>query len=158
MLQGEYRRKAREADRVFGSQDPNAVGPVERKLMQFGEVIGLVVGAFGEGSEDVHMLIQQMAENRAAAMGLRQGREATEAEIGKLVGQIRRSMSTTFVRAQAQCLLSRMNCVGKGYAEAMKRRNWASREEEKMKCERQAQWLGRVRGRNLVRRGQFFLL
>ena len=99
-----------------------------------------MVGAFGEGSEDIHMLIQQMAENRAVAMGLRRGREATEAEFGKLVGQIRRSMSTTFDRAQAQCLLSRMNCVGMGNAEAMKCRHWASREEKKMKCERQAQW------------------
>ena len=75
-----------------------------------------------------------------------------------LVGQIRRSLSTTFVRAQVQCLLSRMDCIGKGVIQAAKRRQWAAKEDERMRRERQAQWLGRVRGTNLVRKGQFFLL
>ena len=50
---------------------------VERKLRQFGEVIGLVVGALGECSEDLHELVQEVAESKAKAMGLRQGREAS---------------------------------------------------------------------------------
>ena len=69
MLQGEYRRKARDADRIYGGHIGENVGPVERKLLQFGDVIGLVVGAFGEGSEDIHDLFQQMAESRATSMG-----------------------------------------------------------------------------------------
>ena len=158
LLQGEYKRKAREADGIYGGQDPDNAGPVERKLAQFGEIVGLVVGAFGEGSDDVHYLIQQLAENRASATGIRRGREASDAEIGILVGQIRRSLSTTFVKAQVQCLLSRMDCVGKGVAQAAKRRQWAAKKNERMSRERQAQWLGRVRGTNLVRKGQFFLL
>ena len=158
LLQGEYRRKAREADRMYGGCAPDVAGPVERKLAQFGEIVGLVVGAFGEGSEDVHYLIQQLAETRASSMGIRRGREASDAEIGILVGQIRRSLSTTFVRAQVQCLLSRMNCFGKGVAQAAKRRQWAAKENERMARERQAQWLGRVRGTSLVRKGQFFVL
>ena len=101
--------------------------------------------------------MQQIAESRANAIGLRMGRESSEAEIGVIVGQVRRSLSTTCVRAQAQCLLTRLNCLGQGYANAFKRRQWASKEEEKMKCERQAQWISRVRGRNLVSRGQFLL-
>ena len=99
-----------------------------------------------------------MAESRASATGIRRGREASDAEIGILVGQIRRSLSTTFVRAQVQCLLSRMNCFGKGVAQAAKRRQWAAKENERMARERQAQWLGRVRGTSLVRKGQFFVL
>ena len=133
------------------------MGRVERKLLQFEDVLGLVVGAFGEGSEDLHDLVQKLAESKVAAMGLRRGREASEDELGVIVGQIRRSLSTTCVRAQAQCLLSRLNCVGHGYAQAAKRRKWAMLEEEKMKRDRQAQWIGRERGSNLVRRGQFFL-
>ena len=74
LLQGEYRRKAREADRVYGGHDPDSAGPVERKLAQFGDIVGLVVGAFGEGSEDVNYLIQQLAESRANATGIRRGR------------------------------------------------------------------------------------
>ena len=101
MLQGEYRRKARDADRIYGGHIGENVGPVERKLLQFGDVIGLVVGAFGEGSEDLHDLVQQMAESRATSMGLKRGREATDAEIGMAVGQIRRAINTTVVRAQA---------------------------------------------------------
>ena len=119
--------------------------------------MGLVVGAFGEVSQDLHDLIQKLAESKANAMGLRRGREGAEEEIGIIVGQIRRSLSTTCVRAQAQCLLTRLNCVGPGFTEAAKRRRWAANEEERMRRERQAQWLGRIKGRNIVRKGQFML-
>ena len=88
LLQGEYRRKAKDADRNYGGHNPDQMGPVERKLVQFGEVIGLVVGAFGEASEDLHELIQSMAENKAKVMGLKRGSEASDAEVGRLVGQI----------------------------------------------------------------------
>ena len=98
-----------------------------------------MVRAFGEGSEDLHDLVQQMAESRATSMGLKRGREATDAEIGMAVGQIRRAISTTVVRAQGQCLLMRMNCLGQGNGNAFKRRQWATKEEERIKRERQAQ-------------------
>ena len=90
-------------------------------------------------------------------MGLKRGREATDAEIGILVGQIRRALSTTAVRAQAQCLLMRMNSLSQGYGNAFKRRQWATKEEDRMRRERQGQWLSRIRGRKLVSRGQFLL-
>ena len=84
-------------------------------------------------------------------------RGGTDAEIGVLVGQIRRMLSTTNVRAQAQCLLTRMTSIGGGEGQAAKRRKWAAMEEEKMRRERMAQWVGQVRGRNIVHRGQFLL-
>ena len=74
-----------------------------------------------------------------------------------LVGQIRRMLSTVNVRAQAQCLLTRMNSIGEGVSQAAKRRKWAAIEEEKMRKERLIQWESRVRGRNIVRRGEFML-
>ena len=80
------------------------------------------MGAFGEALEDLHELIQNMAENKVKIWGLKRGSEASDAEVVRIVGQIRRTLSTKFVRAQAQCLLLRMNCVGKGFAEAAKRR------------------------------------
>ena len=85
------------------------------------------------------------------------GKEGTEAELGLLVGQIRRMLSTVNVRAQAQCLLTRMNSIGVGVGQAAKRRKWAAIEEEKMRKERLVQWQSRVRGRNIVRRGEFML-
>ena len=86
-------------------------------MLQYGEVFGLVVGAFGEASDDMHLLIQQLAESRVKTMELKRGNSgAAEEEIGIIVGQIRRAFSTTCVRAQAQCLISRMNKLGQGYA------------------------------------------
>ena len=130
---------------------------MENKVRQFGDIQGLVVGAFGEGSEDLHNLVQTLAESKVTAMGLSRGRQGTEAEVGVVVGQVRRMISTASVRAQAQCLLTRMSSVGEGVGQAAKRRQWAAAEEERMRKERQVQWIGRVRGRNLVRRGQFLL-
>ena len=106
----------------------------------------------------MHELIQLLAESKVKAMGLRRGKEASEEEVGLIVGQIRRTLSTTFARSQAQCLISRMNSAGQGYALAAKRRQWAAKEDEKMRKEKEAQWIGRVRGRNLIRRGQFLLI
>ena len=157
LLQGEYRKKARDTDRKYGDTVEGTIGPVERKLQQYGDIQGLVVGAFGEGSEDLHTLVQTMAESKVNAMGLARGREGTDAELGIVVGQIRRMLSTAGIRAQAQCLLTRMANVGEGVGEAAKRRHWAAVEEEKMRRERMAQWIGRARGRNIVRRGQFLL-
>ena len=157
LLPNEYRRKAQEADRVYCNYAGERTGPVERKLLHYGELLGLVVGAFGEVSEDLHEIIQKLAESRVGAIGLRRGREASEKELGAVIGQIRRSLSTTCVRAQAQCLLSRLNQVGQGVTQAANRRKWAALEEDRMRKERIAQWIGRDRGRNLVRRGQFLL-
>ena len=157
LLQGEYRKKARDADRKFGGTAEGTIGPVETKLLQYGELQGLVVGAFGEGSEDLHSLVQIIAESKVNSMGLARGREGTEAEMGKVVGQVRRMLSTASVRAQAQCLLTRMSSVGEGVGQIAKRRQWAAAQEERMRKEREAQWIGRVRGRNIVRRGQFLL-
>ena len=157
LLQGEYRGKARKADNQFVGTEEGSVGPVENKLLQYGDLQGFVVGAFGEGSEDLHKFMQVLAESKVTAMGLARGRQGTEVEMGIVVGQVRRMLSTVNVRAQAQCLLTGMSQVGEGVGQAAKRRQWAAAEEERMRKERMAQWLGRVRGRNIVRRGQFLL-
>ena len=133
------------------------VGPVENKLLQYGELKGLVVGAFGEGSEDLHDLVQTIAESRVNSVGLLRGEKCSEAELGCVVGQVRRMLSSANIRAQGQCLLARMSQAGEGVGQAAKRRRWAAVEEERMRRERQAQWVSRVRGRNIIRRGQFLL-
>ena len=50
-----------------------------------------------------------------------------------------------------------MTSIGGGVGQAAKRRKWAAMEEAKMRRERMAQWVGQVRGRNIVHRGQFLL-
>ena len=54
-------------------------------------------------------------------------------------------------------MLERMAQVGAGAARAETRRDWVRAEEEKMKRDREAQWLARVRGVGLVHKGRFFV-
>ncbi len=157
LLAGEYRRKVVTIDQQVLGTNRDQVGPLQRRLESFGELQGLVVGAFGEGSEDLHSLVQTLGESRLRAQGLAQGREGSDAELGVIIGQIRRTLSTTAVRAQALCLLSRLSHMGDGARMAAKRRGWARREDERMRAERRAQWVVNVMGRGIIRRGQFLV-
>ena len=53
--------KARNVDREFVGTPPGEVGPIEAKLLSFERVRGVVFGAFGEASEPLHQLIDQLA-------------------------------------------------------------------------------------------------
>ena len=76
LLTGEYQLKARKTDWDFcgtprppqarqGEPQPvRQLGPVETKLNTFGRVNGWVFGAWGEASEDVHLLVQRLAKAR----------------------------------------------------------------------------------------------
>ena len=114
-------------------------------------------GAFGEGSEDVHTLVQSLASSRAKTLALQRGRECGEGELAVIVGEVRRRLSVAAVKAQADCLLNRMSSIGQGAAAAGRRRQWARWEEEKW---RQAQLAHRVSQLNskAVRRQGFFKL
>merc|ERR1712155_4056 len=63
-LNGEYIKKARTTDQLYCGTAPGTTGPVETKLARLGNVKGIVVGAFGEGSEDLHSLIHHLAFSR----------------------------------------------------------------------------------------------
>ena len=53
-------------------------------------------------------------------------------------------------------LINRVNNVaGRGCVGAADRRQWARVEEEKMRKERRIQFLARVRGTSIIRRGEF---
>ena len=128
-------------------------GPVERKLEQYGELIGLCFGAWGEGSEGVHLLVQTLAEHRLKFQGLQRGRPGSEEELGVLVGQIRRRLSQAAVHAQVDCLLSKLHQVGPGNSQLAKKRTWAIREDQRMAKERSAQWIRRIEGVHTLRKG-----
>ena len=59
------------------------------------------------------------------------------------------------MQANVSMLLERMSQVGDGAESAGRRREWARVEERRAECDRSAQWLSRVRGTDLRRRGQF---
>ena len=79
---------------------------------------GLVFGAFGEASEGLHELVHHLANSRLTAQGLQQGRMNGKGELG----QVRRMLSIAAVRAQAECLLSRLRHVWGGAGAAFSRR------------------------------------
>ena len=135
----------------------DGIGPVERRLGEFGEVHGLVVGAFGEGSEDLHNLLQVMAESRVTCVDLLRGQPGAGAreELGVVVGQLRRRLSVAAVRANSNCLLTRLALVGDGARQASDRRQWRKREEHLMRKEREAQWHRQIRGYGITHRGEF---
>ena len=85
------------------------VGPVEAELRKFGQVKGLVFGAFGEASEEVHDLVQWLA----GAKGLKDGhgRPVSKGDLAKRVGQVRKVLGVRAVQVQAQLLLDRLRQV-----------------------------------------------
>ena len=74
---------AREADRVHNHTHEGTVGPVERKLVELGEVHGIVAGNFGEVSEQTHSLMASLATSRMRVAGPSRGGEPPEERGGR---------------------------------------------------------------------------
>ena len=67
------------------------------RLFLFGNLRGLVVGAWGEASRDLHALVKLLAESRVAARSRARGYEVGDGEYSFVVGQVRRVLSCSFV-------------------------------------------------------------
>ena len=158
LLQGEYKKKAKDVDTMYGDVPAGQVGPVQRHLNSYGKIIGIVVGAWAEGSEDLHNLIQNITDSRSNYLELTRGRPASDGERALMLGQIRRRISVASVRANANCLLDRLKLVGPEAGKAAERRRWRSREEQMMRHEEEAVWLAKTRHHGICHRGQFSLL
>ena len=154
-LQAEYKKKARDLDNSTQGTSNQGRGPVERRLDEFGEIIGLVFGAWGEGSQEVHSLVETLAQCRLRFQMQQDGRpdQGSDNELALIVGQIRRRLSVTAVKAQVGCLLSRVHQVGPGNKQLAKKRQWAIKEDERMRQERYSQWMRKIEGVNSLRKG-----
>ena len=153
---------ARSIDQEYGGVAQGTVGPVEAKLLSFPPLRRWVFGAWGEASEDVHLLVHDLAAARLKHMQVMEGRRrwerrSDEGELAVLTGQVRRWLSLEGVRSQARCLLDRVAGLGPGAAAAAKRRGWAVFEEARMSKERNAHMLCLAQGHHSLRRGQFLL-
>jgi len=60
-------------------------------------VTGLVVGPWGDCSKDMHSLIKVVGESKVAAQARDRGRPASDNELGVVITQIRKFLSTAFV-------------------------------------------------------------
>ena len=121
-LPGEYARKAREIDQQFCGTARGAVGPVERKLRTFEAVRGLVFGAWGEASPDVHKLLTLIAKEGSERhwRGMRCADPARA--MGSIAWLLRRRWALTAVREAARLKLDRLEYVGAGAMPAARRR------------------------------------
>ena len=157
-LPAEYLRKARETDRNFCDTGEGEVGPVERRLQNFPPLVKLVVGPFAECSEDVHDLLNTMAECKTSYQCRSQGEVESEWKLASNLTYLRRQVSVCAVRAVADSLLARLQHSGppgRGAAQAARRRAEAMRREVRGRNERAAHWLLHTRGYRVHNRGQF---
>ena len=98
-----------------------------------------------------------IGDSMVAAKSRARGWEVGEGELGQIIGQIRRRLSCTSIRAQALCLLSRIGQLGPGARAAADRRGDALRAETTRRREAQAHWQAHVKGRGLGRAGMIFV-
>ena len=82
-------------DRRFHNTREGEVGPLSlvTLLLSFGKLEGLVVGPWGNGSKDLHDLVRTLAESRVANRVRGRGREASDNELGVVMGEVRRALS-----------------------------------------------------------------
>ena len=135
------------AQRRAGELEPPP-GPLVTRFRDLGglEDGQLVAGPWGDLSPDLHKLLLVFAESRVAALSRAQGWEAGPGQLGKVMGEVRRALSVTVVRANALCLMERLSQLGPGAGAAAKRRQTALHLEERRRHERQAfdlAWQGR---------------
>ena len=128
---------------------------MERKLGSLGRVHGIVVGAFGEGSDDLHALIHHLAVSRVRFAGPQLGRRGQlrteEAEIALSTSFLRKTLSVCAVRGQAQVLLGRLEVIGLGGAAAAQRRNNALFLERRWAQQRRADAPSTLLGKSILR-------
>ena len=144
-----YKGKAKKADRDFVGVAEGQVGPVEARLAGYGQVRGLVFGAFGEASEAVHEFVQVVAQAKAAGGPGRAG--GSRGEVAKLVGQVRMQLGVTAVKAQARLLLERVRMLGEGTASTGDRQ--LAKEQEAQRQEAEAAATAAREGRRGVHQG-----
>ena len=150
-----YKQKLVPLDARFHGTPNGQSGPLVRRLESFGRVRGLVVGPWGECSKDMHSLIKVLGETKVAARARARGRQASDNEL--VISQIRKYLSTSFVRAQSLCLLNRLCFLGDGAKAAAGRRDLARRLEIARKRDLQAHHQAHVRGQGLSRSGLIFV-
>ena len=74
-----------------------------RRLNSYGPLIGLVVGAFQEGSKDLHALLGTLADSQLRAKGLARGREGTDQERSIILAGLLRALSMAAESPQHGC-------------------------------------------------------
>ena len=137
-VHAEYQHHARDIDTKFNGTPKGEVGPVQRKLKEYGRVEGLVIGAFSETSKDVSQLIDDMSRVAAKQTWRDMGaRDEAEAH-GILKGLATRAIGCEAARGNARLKLDRLQ-YATGWHDpgaAQQRRNSARFGWERLRDER----------------------
>ena len=105
----DYKYHARRLDR---DHSPPGQQPILQRLQSFGRTRGLVFGAYGEASADVHALLALAATAQAEQLWRAAGaRTATEMR-AFLISKARRRLGMAVVQAMARHRLARVPFVG----------------------------------------------
>ena len=157
LLPQEYVNKARGADRKHNQIPEGTIGPVERKLVELGEVRGIVSGNFGEVSEHTHALVAALATCRVRVAGVSRGRKGhmrtEEGERSLAISALRRRLGVLTVRCQAHSLLGRLEALGPGASAAAGRRWQAAELERCWRREERSHTLATAQGWSAYRTG-----
>ena len=151
-MHDEYVAKARKVDQTHGGVEAGQIGAVERKLLTYPKVEGLVFGNWGEVSEATHQLVEALATSRVRVAlpqsKSKRGQPLTEEGLkGITVGYIRRKIGIAAVKAQCLSLLGRLEGLGPGITNALSRRKMAEEQER--------QWAREIRAHDLARKQGF---
>ena len=152
-LPQEYRRKLASLDEKHHGVPRGTVGPLVQRLESWGQLKGLVVGQFGEGSQDLHSLLKDLAEAKVLAKARASGELPSDHEVSLTLSQYRRLLSTVAVSSQATCLISRMGHLGGAAQDAALRRNLSVRRKVALRVEARAFYQAHMRGRGGHRTG-----
>ena len=98
-----------------------------------------------------------MANCRLMKLGLARGSPGSQQELATITGELRQRLSLAVHKANQTMLLERVQMVGDGAELAGRKRKWDRLEEERGRWVRQANWMARVTGQSLVRKGQFLV-
>ena len=157
LLPQEYLNKARGADQTHNQIPVGTIGPVERKLVELGEVQGIVAGNFGEVSEDTHALVAALATCRVRVAGVSRGRKGhmrtEEGERSLAISGLRRRLGVLTGGCQAHSLLGRLEALGPGATAAAGRRWQAAELERCWRREERAHTLATAQGWSAYRTG-----
>ena len=143
---------------MYNGTEEGQVGRVENKLIELGEVQGLVAGNWGEVSEPFHALIAALATSRVRVGRLTSNRargrlRSEEAERSIAISSIRRRLGVATVRAKANSLLGRLQMVCPGTSAAVGRRRHAMELERQWAREEKASALAAKQGFRALRTG-----
>ena len=128
------------------------------ELLNFGRVHGLVVGAWGEISEDFKWLMQVISDKKKEELEAHTGVEDKRTMTAKLatyISQNRQQLSRVCVQSQARLILDRLEGLGGATGEAASRRKQTVWLERKWERERQAQIIAARQGWRIHRIGDF---